>query len=254
MENNFKDGYFKWLYGNTKQFNITSNVTRLTLPYLDRNNDCTEIFVKAEGDGYIITDDGETLSELYLSNFNLFSSERRKEIFNQILICHGVKMDDDELFVSCSKDDLYQKIHMLTQCMIKVSDLFRTSKSVVQSLFIEDVQSYLDKKEIRYSPNISFPGISGLTTNYDFLVPRSKKAPERILKVVNHIDQPKTNNILFLWNDTKQVREGSSSKLYVFFQDIDKKISPAITTAMKNYDVTPVRWSKREDFSEELIA
>ena len=163
-------------------------------------------------------------------------------------------MDDDELFVSCSKDDLYQKIHMLTQCMIKVSDLFRTSKSVVQSLFIEDVQSYLDKKEIRYSPNISFPGISGLTTNYDFLVPRSKKAPERILKVVNHIDQPKTNNILFLWNDTKQAREGSSSKLYVFFQDIDKKISPAITTAMKNYDVTPVRWSKREDFSEELIA
>ena len=69
MKNNFKDGYFKWLYDNTQQFNINNNISRLTLPYLDRNNDCTEIFIKFDGNRYIITDDSETLSELYLSNF-----------------------------------------------------------------------------------------------------------------------------------------------------------------------------------------
>ena len=63
---------------------------------------------------------------------------------------------------------------MLTQCMIKISDMFYTSKNNVQSLFIEDVQAYLDEKDIRYSQNIAFPGISGLPTTYDFLIPNQK--------------------------------------------------------------------------------
>ncbi|MGN0366747.1 MAG: DUF1829 domain-containing protein [Suilimivivens sp.] len=254
MKNNFKDGYFKWLYDNTMQFNINDNISRLTLPYLDRNNDCTEIYVKSVGNDYIITDDGETLGELYLSNFNLFSSQKRESIFNQILLAHGIsKSDNDELFASCSKDDLYQKVHMLTQCMIKVSDLFYTAKNTVQSLFIEDVQSYLDENDIRYSPNISFLGVSGLTTNYDFVIPKYKDVPERIIKVVNNIDQSQTNSILFLWNDTSQARAGYSSVLYVFLQDTDKKIPQSVITTMNNYNVIPVKWSKREDYINDLV-
>ena len=254
MKNNFKDGYFKWLYDNTQQFNINNNISRLTLPYLDRNNDCTEIFIKFDGNRYIITDDSETLSELYLSNFNLFSSKKRTTIFNQILLSHGVKKsDDDELYITCSKEEIKKKIHLLTQCMIKISDLFYTAKNTVQSLFIEDVQLFLDKNDIRYSQNVSFSGISGLTTNYDFLIPKSKNAPERIIKVVNNIDQQQTNSILFLWNDTSQARKDYLSTLYVFLQDEGKKISSSIITSMNNYDVIPVMWSKREKFTKDLV-
>lgn len=254
MKNNFKDGYFKWLYDNTIEFNINDNTSRLTLPYLDRNNDCTEIFVKKTDDGYVITDDGETLSELYLSNLNLFSSKKRTTIFNQILLAHGItKSADDELFISCSREELYQKIHMLTQCMIKVSDLFYTAKNNIQSLFIEDVHAFLDEQDIRYSPDISFPGISGLTTNYDFVIPKYKDAPERIIKVVNNIDQAQTNSILFLWNDTSKARADYSSVLYVFMQDNDKKIPASVITSMNNYNVVPVKWSKRKDYVAELI-
>lgn len=76
MKSNFKDGYFKWLYDNTLQYNISENISRLTLPFLDRNNDCTEIFIKYENENYFVTDDGETLGELELLNFNLFSSKK----------------------------------------------------------------------------------------------------------------------------------------------------------------------------------
>lgn len=253
MKNNFKDGYFKWLYDNTLQYNISENISRLTLPFLDRNNDCTEIFIKYENENYVVTDDGETLGELELLNFNLFSSKKRTAVFNRLLLAHGVnKSETGELFVSCSKEDLYQKVHMLTQCMIKISDLFYTAKTSLPSLFIEDVQAYLDEKEIRYSQNVSFPGISGLTTNYDFLIPKSKNAPERIMKVVNNIDQQQTNSILFLWNDTNQARKGYSSVLYVFLEDSNKKIPSTVTTSMNNYHVVPVKWSKREDFTADL--
>lgn len=95
--------------------------------------------------------------------------------------------------------------------------------------------------------------ISGLTTNYDFLIPKSKNAPERIIKVVNNIDQQQTNSILFLWNDTSQARKDYLSTLYVFLQDEGKKISSSIITSMNNYDVIPVMWSKREKFTKDLV-
>lgn len=253
MKNNFKNEYIEWLNKSIEQYQISDNIYRITFPYLNRNNDCTEIFIKIDGDKYTITDDGETISELELSNFNLFSSQRRKDIFNQILLSHGVKKSEsNELFIECSKDELPQKKHMLSQCMIKVSDLFYTAKNTVQSLFIEDVQVYLDEKDIRYTPDVSFPGISGLTTNYDFAIPKSKQAPERIIKVVNNIDQQLANSILFLWNDTSQARKDHLSTLYVFLQDNVKKIPSTVFTSMNNYNVIPVEWSKRDNYTSDL--
>lgn len=253
MNNNFKDDYIKWLNSNIDEYKISENIYRITLPYLNRNNDCTEIFIKISGDKYTLTDDGETISELELSNFNLFSSKKRTELFNRILLSHGVKKsDNNELYIECSKDDLPQKKHMLSQCMIKVSDLFYTAKNTVQSLFLEDVQLYLDDKDIRYTPNVSFPGKSGLTTNYDFAIPKSKSAPERIIKVVNNIDQTQANSILFLWDDTRQNREQNST-LYVFLQDKYKNVSSTIITSMKNYNVIPVKWSARDNYVNDLL-
>lgn len=253
MDNTFKKNYLDWLNKSIEECQISKNIYRITLPYLDRNNDCTEIFIRVNDNKYILTDDGETIGELELSNFNLFSSQKRTEIFNSILQAHGVnKSEDNQLYVECSKEDLPQKKHLLSQCMIKVSDLFYTTKNTVQSLFLEDVQIFLDQKDIRYTPNVSFYGKSGLTTTYDFAVPKSKSAPERIIKVVNNIDQTQTNNILFLWDDTRKNRS-DNSMLYVFLQDKDKKISQSTITAMENYGVIPVMWSKREKYVNGLI-
>lgn len=253
MDNSFKKNYIEWLNKSIEEYQISQNIYRITLPYLDRNNDCTEIYIRVDGNKYTLTDDGETIGELELSNFNLFSSQKRVEIFNSILSSHGVmKSEDNELYVISSKEELPQKKHLLSQCMIKVSDLFYTAKNTVQSLFLEDVQIYLDQKDIRYTPNVSFYGKSGLMTTYDFAIPKSKNAPERIIKVINNIDQTQTNNILFLWDDTRQNRD-ANALLYVFIHDAGKKISASNITAMENYNVVPVKWSKRENYVSELI-
>lgn len=252
MESKFKNDYLEWLNKNIDEYKISDNIYRITLPYLNRNNDCTEIYIKIDGENYILTDDGETIDELELSNFNLFSSQKRTDIFNRILVAHGVKKsEDNELYTISTKEELPRKKHMLSQCMIKISDLFYTAKSNVQSLFLEDVQLFLDEKDIRYTPSVSFSGKTGFITNYDFAIPKSKYAPERIIKVVNNIDQQQTNSIIFLWDDTRQEREKNSS-LYVFLQDKERKIPTTLLTAMRNYNVVPVTWSTREQYTKEL--
>ena len=253
MEKDFKKIYINWLNENIEQYKISDTVYRLTLPFLDRNNDCIELFIKLLDDGrYYITDDSETINELKLSQFDIFTGTRRREIFDSILAAHGVSFSkNDELYITCSRDSLAQSKHMLSQCIIKVSDMFYLSRKNVKSIFIEDVQNFLDINNIRYIENVSFSGKSKLMSNYDFGIGKSNVAPERIIKVINNFDTTQAKNIIFSWTDTVEERK-NKSQLYTFIQDFEKPISKEALSALKEYSIVPVLWSKRNDYILEL--
>ena len=42
-----------------------------------------------------------------------------------------------------------------------------------------------DENEIRYTPSVKFTGKNGYDNLFDFVIPKSKKQPERILQVIN---------------------------------------------------------------------
>ena len=67
--------------------------------------------------------------------------------------------------------------------------------------------------------------------------------PERLCKALNNPSKEKIESILFAWQDTQPVRP-SESKLIIFMND-QKKISKDIYTALNNYNVSPIDWSKR---------
>ena len=212
MEKDFKKIYINWLNENIEQYKISDTVYRLTLPFLDRNNDCIELFIKLlDDERYYITDDSETINELKLSQFDIFTGTRRREIFDSILAAHGVSFSkNDELYITCSRDSLAQSKHMLSQCIIKVSDMFYLSRKNVKSIFIEDVQNFLDINNIRYIENVSFSGKSKLMSNYDFGIGKSNVAPERIIKVINNFDTTQAKNIIFSWTDTVEERKNKA--------------------------------------------
>lgn len=253
MKQDFKKIYTDWLYENIEQYRVSDSIYQLTLPFLDRNNDFIELFIKILENGkYCITDDSETINELKLSQFDIFNSPRRNEIFNTILASHGVSLSkDNELYIICSKGNLAQSKHMLSQCIIKVSDMFYLSRKTIKSLFLEDVQHYLDDNDIRYIENVSFSGKSKLMSNYDFGIGKSKNAPERIIKVINNLDLSQAKNTIFSWTDTVEERK-NKSVLYTFIHDTDKKVSKDALNALEEYSITPVLWSNRNKYIEAL--
>ena len=225
----FGKTYVDWLKQNIEQYRLNDNTFRLTLPFLDRN-------------------------DLELGGFDFVNSNRRMYILEYIIASYGVtKTNNNELTVNCTSNDLPLKKHMLAQCMIKVSDMFYLSRSNVQSVFLDDVQKFLDVNDVRYVDNIYLTGKSKLTTHYDFAIARSKKSSERFIKVVNNMDLNSARNIIFAWNDTKDMRQ-HEAKLYTFIQNVDKKVSSDAIGALKEYNINPALWTDRDKYIIELTA
>lgn len=250
----FKDNYINWIRENVYQYEIKPDIFRFTLPFLDRHNDQIEVYIQRAGNDFRITDDGYTISDLEMSGLNIFSSQKRSSIYNQILSAHGIsETENHELYITGKLSELPAKKHMLAQGIQKIGDLFYLAQPNVKSLFLEDVQSFLDTNDVRYIQDVSFIGKSKLPTSYDFAIPKSKVAPQRIVKVVNNLTTEYTRSILFTWVDISEARKEEST-LYTFIQDDEKKISSDAITALQEYDIQPVLWSQRQDYKDILSA
>ena len=151
------------------------------------------------------------------------------------------KLTDAEArqLLEMTKKSLVQEINFPTRGNEKEFDVVGDTKKDI-----------FDQKEIFYSDNVQFTGISGFAHNYDFLLQRTKAKPERLCQAVNNPNKSSIGNILFAWNDTKPSRK-NGSQLVVILSD-QNTVAKGVEDAFANYDVKVIRWSQRE--KEENIA
>ena len=260
------DRYYKWL----KEKTICKNInqwTEITTPYLDRNNDYIQIYLKKNSTGYLLTDDGWTIEGLKQEGCVL-DSPKRQQLLQLTLRGHGVKEDKGQLQVTAdSENDFPLCKHSLVQAMLAVNDMFYTASSHVSSLFFEEVRNWLEKSHIRYSERISFKGLSPYSRHFDFLIPKSSKQPERLIKTINHFTKSQVDSIVMSWLDTKETRP-EKSRLYAFINnntagvtDSNNMINGALDSksavgsechTLKQYGICPVLWNERDSVQQEL--
>ena len=243
------DQYVTWLRSKTTLRQVDDWI-EITTPYLDRHNDYLQIYARRQNGSYILTDDGYILNELELSGCKL-ESPKRSALFQMTLNGFGVKLVDGALEVKASKDDFPMRKHNLVQAMLAVNDLFYLASPMVSSLFLEDVIIWLDENEIRYTPNVKFTGKSGYDHLFDFVIPKSKKQPERILQAINRPSRDEAQAAAFAWFDTRVVR-APESRAYAILNDSERDVPPTVMDALQSYDVRSIPWSKREAVVEEL--
>jgi hypothetical protein len=111
----------------------------------------------------------------------------------------------------------------------------------------------MDDADIRYTQRVKFSGRTGYDHLFDFVVPKSKKEPERLLRVVNNPAKDQASAVILSWVDTKEARP-SNSVAYAVLNDKERNISDGVAEALKNYDITPLPWSQRAEFRERLAA
>jgi hypothetical protein len=247
------DRYQRWLRDKTTLRQI-DDWCEITTPYLDRHNDHLQIYAKKSSGGFILTDDAYTLTDLEMQGCKL-DSPKRQTLLKQTLDGFGVRHNAQSgaLEVTASPDNFPMRKHNLVQAMLAVNDLFYLAQPSVASLFYEDVVAWLDLSDIRYTPKVKFTGKTGYDHLFDFVIPKSRRQPERILSAINRPNKDAAQAMAFAWVDTREVRP-PDSKAFAFLNDADTPVVEAVLDAMRSYDVTPVVWSQRESAKEALAA
>ena len=245
------DDYMAWLKDKTMLRQI-ENWVEITTPYLDRHNDYIQIYAKKENNGFLLTDDGYIIVDLEQSGCKL-QSPKRQDLLKMTLNGFGVQLQNNMLEVHASNDNFALRKHNLVQAMLAVNDMFYLAVPMVASLFYEDVVAWLDLHEVRYTPKVKFTGKTGYDHLFDFVIPKSRLQPERILQTINRPNRDTAQAVAFSWIDTKEVRPPDSIA-YAILNDSEQSLSSAVVDALRSYDVKPIPWSAREDVREELSA
>lgn len=245
------DAYHAWLKDKTVLRQIDQWI-EITTPYLDRHNDYVQIYARKANGGFVLTDDGYTINDLEQSGCKL-NSPKRQDLLKMTLNGFGVQLRDSSLEVHASPDNFALRKHNLVQAMLAVNDMFYLAVPMVASFFYEDVVAWLDVHDIRYTPKVKFTGKTGYDHLFDFVIPKSRRQPERIIQTINRPNRDTAQAVVLSWIDTKEVR-APDSRAYALLNDAEQAVSTNVLDALRSYDVQPVPWSERESMREELAA
>jgi hypothetical protein len=177
----------------------------------------------------------------------------RQALLRMTLNGFGVRLEEQRLEVKASPDNFALRKHNLVQAMLAVNDLFYLASPVVASVFFEDVVAWLDLHEIRYTQRVKLAGKSGYDHLFDFVIPKSKTKPERIVQAINRPSRNTAQALAFSWIDTREVRP-TESRAYAFLNDGDQPLHATVLDALRSYNLRPVPWSHRDTVHDELAA
>ena len=138
---------------------------------------------------------------------------------------------------------------MLLQCIVKINDMYVLSRINIQNIFIEDVKNFFDSNNVKYIPNHRILGKSGLDAYFDFAIPKSDKNPITLIKVVNKLDRDKVKQIIFDWNDTKDLDD---IRVLVMFNDQENQVKEENIEALNKYGLKSFSWTQKENVLAEV--
>jgi len=115
---NLVNAYIEWLRQNISIKEI-NGMYEITTPFLDRHNDHLQIYVKKSDGWLILTDNGQTITNLRLSGFEI--TPEKRQILNSNLKSFGIQLIDEELVAKATPEDFPQKKHNLIQAILYIS-------------------------------------------------------------------------------------------------------------------------------------
>lgn len=249
------NSYYAWLKQNTThKLDGATGWEMITTPFMGVFNDLIEVYAKKEGESIFLSDDGETLQKLELYGI---SANRIKngEVLRSILLNYGVQLvNHKELTTTATSANFAQKKHNLVSAMLEIGDLIQTSKvGSLSSVFKDEVRTYLDTKEVVYTPQFIAKGKTGLDFTFDFQVARVKS--ETVMKSFNTLNRYSLSNFLFSWEDVKDIRQemtGKQLKGLAIVNDIDAMAKTELISALQSHDASVIMWSDREKILQQI--
>lgn len=248
--------YITWLTENIEFNNLEENVVRIDTPFYDRHSDSLILYalIEKESGPLVLTDGGYTMDDLEGDGIFINRSQRKKVVLLETLNSYGVKLNEETnaLYINSAKNIFPQDKHRLLQAMLFVNDMFLTSKQNTKNFFLEDVAGYLEENNIRAVTGASFVGSSGMNHKFEFSIAGIKDIPDKLIKVLS---SPKNDTYAkALVTDVIQTRTAikKPTLFYTFINDTENEANETTLNLLKQADIIPIPFRKRNDYTKEL--
>lgn len=120
------------------------NRFRVFNPFVFDDGDHLSIVLKREGDGWVISDEGNTYMRLtYRMEEKSFLSGTRQKIIGDAIEMFGLEDRDGEIIIKISEKDLGDALYSFVQGVLRISDTTLLSRERVQSAFMQDLKGFL---------------------------------------------------------------------------------------------------------------
>lgn len=146
-------------FSDSIRFERDGDLCCVTVPFERADQDAVTLWVRQDGDSYVITDEGETYGMLYLSNVNLSQDRRRKRLqsVKQRFDLDEVKY---EVKLRANKTTLGRRMIDAVQAVQSISYLLYTRRQYTQPDFRGEIGDYLSEQSYEYTPNAKVGGVS----------------------------------------------------------------------------------------------
>lgn len=243
--------YHDWLRAGTSVRDAGEWV-EITTPFLDRHNDCLQVFLQPCENGFLLTDHGYTIDDLEFCGVSL-DTDTRKSLLSVTLNGFAVRLNGAELQVTATFENVGVRMHNLLQAMLAVNDLYVLSRSSVANVFGDDVAEWLKNANVSFERNYMVVGSSGLDYRFDFRLPPSEMQPPRYLVTINSSFRAAVERTICAWVDTRSKRE-DDSRGYVVYNDRSGKLSPKLRDALLTSGVQSAGFNEIESWRNQLAA
>ena len=247
---NLKQIYLNWI-NKCNYTDLKNEWIEIKTPFTDFTGSYIYLFAKEIDGKYYLTDYGNILNELDMHNIQI--KGQRKDLLNKILLSQKCEIGkNNDICIKFSNIENFPKYkHQLIQAIINISDLFLTSKSNIENLFLFDVIDFLDKQEISYSSRpYSLQGKSELTNNFDLNIGqiRKRNIPTLHTRIINRLTDNSMKSILFATTD---LYLDKNEKIATIINDIDNKIDNKKADVLRKSNIEVIFWNDIIDYFEK---
>ncbi len=247
------NSYVEWIKQGLTLREVGNGWHEVTTPFLNHKNDMIELFLKHDDNQVLLSDGGNTISELILSGVNIDNSKRRSNELNSIIRSFGIQRNgDNEIYARTDARKFPEVKHRLIQAILAIDDLFVLAEPKVESFFIEDVEGFFDLNDVIFVKDTFFTGKSGFTHKFDFTLPKIKERPETVVRAINLPRKDNIGNVIWAFEDTRNARPETNG--LVILNDTNNDVQLEISQALNQYGLRHINWSQRNENLQKLRA
>lgn len=236
-------GYYDWLYDNTSfSLDEMTGWFAIQTPFVGLMNDCIEVYVRKDGNRILLSDDGDTLSNLELCGVNVTRSSNMKNLLRKIELSFGVSIHNGEICTEANESNFFSKKHAMICAIQQVSDLKAPGRKTSPNMLSQDVKTYLEQQDIVFTQDFN---IFGKSMNFNFNFQIAGKKDELVINTYNSLSQASATSLLFGIAEIRGLREERTGKALRSLVIVNEPPREDVASALHDYDCRLAMWPER---------